>query len=112
MKKLEISAFIKYFCKKEMPPNEIHEDFMDTLGKESPSYSTVKKNGQQNGGESVEDGRSGRPKDTIADENAKVVHTLVMCDRRRDLRIIASEVGIRFREVQLILIDSLGMSKV
>ena len=47
--------------------------------------------------ESVEDdGRSARPKDATADENAKVLFTLVMCDRRRDLRSIASEVGISF----------------
>ena len=26
-----------------MPPKEIHEDFMETLGKVSPSYNTVKK---------------------------------------------------------------------
>ena len=52
------------------------------------------------GGESVEDdGRSGHPKDATADENVKVVHTLVMCDRRRDLRSIASEVGISFGAV-------------
>ena len=47
MEKLEIRAVIKYFCKKGMPPNEIHEDFMETLGKESPSYSTVKKMGSR-----------------------------------------------------------------
>ena len=29
-----------------MPPKETHEDFMETLERESPSYSTVK-NGQQ-----------------------------------------------------------------
>ena len=34
---------IKCFCKKGMSSNEIHEDFMETLGKESPFYSTVKK---------------------------------------------------------------------
>ena len=34
------------------------------------------------------------------------------CDRRRDLRSIASEVGIRFGAVQSILTDILGMSKV
>ena len=33
----------KYLCKKGMFPKEIPEDFMETLGKESPSYSTVKK---------------------------------------------------------------------
>ena len=47
MEKLEIRAVIKYFCKNGMPLKEIHEDFMETLGKESPSYSTVKKIGQQ-----------------------------------------------------------------
>ena len=43
MEKLEIRTVIKYFCKKGMPPKKIHEDFMETLRKESPSYSTVKK---------------------------------------------------------------------
>ena len=33
-----------------------------------------------------DDGRSGRSKDATADENVKVMHTLVMYDRRRDLR--------------------------
>ena len=42
MKKLEIGAVIKYFCKTEMPPKEIHKVFIETLGKESPSYDTVK----------------------------------------------------------------------
>ena len=41
-----------------------------------------------------------------------VVYTLFMCDRRRDLRRLASEVGIRFGTVQSILNDILGMSKV
>ena len=76
-----------------MPLNEIHE----TLGKESPFYSTVKKwtAGLKRVRETVEDDEmSGCPKGATADENAKVVHTLVMCDRRRDLQTIASEVGI------------------
>ena len=65
------------------------------------------------GREGVEDdGRSGRPKDATADENVKVVHTQVMCDKRRDLRRIASEVSIRFVAVQSILTDILGMSTV
>ena len=72
---------------------------METLGKESPSYSTVKECTAEfkKGRESVEDdGRSGRPKDASADENVKVVHTLVMCYNMRDQRSIASEVGISF----------------
>ena len=65
IEKLEIRAAIKYFYKKGMPPKEIHEDFMETLGQESPSYSTVKKWAAEfkSGRESIEDdGRSGRPK--------------------------------------------------
>ena len=101
-----------------MPPKEIHEDIMETLGKESPSYNTVKKLAAEfeRGRESVEDdGRSGRPKDATADEHFKVVHTVpVMCDKRQDLQSIAtcSEVGIRFGAVQSILTDILGMSKI
>ena len=62
---------------------------METLGKESSSYSTVKKWAAEfkRGRESVEDdGRSTPPKDATADENVKVVHNLVMCDRRQDLQ--------------------------
>ena len=39
MEKLRV--VIKFFCKKGMPHMEIHEDFMENLGKES-TYSTVK----------------------------------------------------------------------
>ena len=113
MEKLEIRAVIKYLCKKGMRLKQIQEDFMETFGKESP-YSTVKKREAEfkRGRESVEDdGLFGRPKDAAADENVKVMHTLVMCDRR-DLQSIASEMGIRFGAVQSILTDILGMLKV
>ena len=66
---------------------------METLGKLSLSYSIVKKwlVGFKRERESVEDDeQSCRPKDATADENVKAVHTLVMCDRRRDMRSIAS----------------------
>ena len=82
-----------------MPTKEIHEDFMETLGKKSPSYSTVKKWAGEfkRRRESIEDdGWSGCPKDATADGNVKVVHTLVMCDRRRDLPSIASKLGISY----------------
>ena len=42
METLEIGVVIKYFCKKGVPPKEIHENFMETLWNESP-YITVKK---------------------------------------------------------------------
>ena len=47
MEKLEIKAVIKYSCKKGTPPKKNQEDFMESLGKESPSYSTVKHMGSR-----------------------------------------------------------------
>ena len=70
------------------------------------SWKPLGRNWQQSlrGGESIEDdGRSGRPKDATADEHFKVAHIVpAMCDKRRDLRSIASEVGIRFGAVRTI----------
>ena len=37
MDKVEARAVIKYFCKKGMSPKEIHNNFIKTLGNESPS---------------------------------------------------------------------------
>ena len=72
---------------------------METFGKKSPSYSTVTQWAVdfKKGRESLEhDGRAGCPKDATAEENVIVAHTLVICDRRRDLGSIASEVGFSF----------------
>ena len=56
--------------------------------------------------------QSGYPKEATTDENVEIVHSLVMCDRRRNLQDIASKVGISFGTVQSILTDILRMSKV
>jgi transposase len=90
--KIEIRVVIQYLCKKGMSPKEIHEDFMDTLGKESPSYNIVKKWAAefQKSRESIgDDERPGRPKEATNYETAEAVHDLVMYDRRRDLQSIA-----------------------
>ena len=53
----------------------------------------------------------GCPKDATTDENVKVMHTLVIFDRKRDMQSIASKVGKSFWAVQSILTNILGMSK-
>ena len=79
--------------------------------KEPHSYSTVNKWAVEfiRGREIIE--TSGLPKDATADVNVKVVHILVVCNKRRDLRSRVSELGISFGAVQSILSDILGMSK-
>ena len=102
MEKVEVRAVIKYLCRKGMSPKEIHEDFMKSLGKDSPYYSTVKKwaaeirRGRQS---AADDEWSGHLREAPIDENVEIVHSLVMCDRRQNLPDIASVVGIRFGAV-------------
>ena len=65
---------LQYLCKKGNTHKEIHEDFIKTLGNESPSYSTVKKWAAefQRGRESIGyDARSSRPKDAATDINVE-----------------------------------------
>ena len=112
--KVEVRTVIKYNCKKGMSSKEIHECFMETLGKESPSYNTVKKRAAEfrRGRESIEDDeRSGHPKVATTDENIDIVHSLVMCDRRLNLRDIASKMSISFKAVQSVLTDILECPK-
>ena len=87
---------------------EIHDDFIKTLGDESASYIMVEKwAAELRRKESVEGYEwSGRPKEATTDENVELVHSLIMCDRRRSLRDIARQIGIRFGAVQYILTDS------
>ena len=86
METLEIRVVIKYFCKTECLPRKFMKTSWKPLGRSL--HSTVKKWAAafKRGREGIEgDGRSGRPQDATADENVKVVHTLVMGDRRPDL---------------------------
>ena len=80
---------------------------METLKNESPSYSTVKKLAAEfkSGRENI---NSCLTKDAATAENVMVVHTLIMCDRRRDKQSIASKIGIRLWAIQSILTDILG----
>ena len=94
--KVEVRALIKYFCNKCMSSEEIYEiyeDFVKTLGDESPSYSLVKKRVAEfrRGRESVADyEQSGCPEETTID--------------------IAGQIGTSFGSVYFILTDILGLS--
>ena len=65
------------------------------LGDESPSYSMMKKWAAEfrRGRESVEN------YERSAEENVELVHSLIMCDRKRILHDIARQTGIRFGAV-------------
>ena len=87
-----------------MPPKEIHEDFIETHGKESPSYSTVTIWAAGfKGGE-----RALRMMDCLPAPKMSLLmqcqgrDTLDISDRRRDLQSIASEMSIGFGAVQSI----------
>jgi transposase len=43
MDKIEYRAFIKFFVKEGLTPNEIHSKFIKVYGDSSPSFSTIKK---------------------------------------------------------------------
>ena len=45
--------------------------------------------------------RSGRPKEATADENVELMHSLIMCDRRRSLRDTARQIGISYGHFSL-----------
>ena len=71
MQNVEIRAVIKYFCRKGMHLKEIHEHFIETVGKESLSYNTVKTWAAEFKREresADDDGRSDRLKDATANE--------------------------------------------
>ena len=55
---------------------------------------------------------SGRPKEATTDENDELVHSVIMCDRRRSLCDKAGQIGINFGAIQSILTDILGLSKI
>jgi hypothetical protein len=68
----------------ECPPRKSIKSSWIYLGKESSSYSTVKKWAAEfkSGRESI--GGDERPKEATNDETAEAVHDLVMCDLRKN----------------------------
>ena len=70
---------------------------IETLGKNAPCYTTVKKwvDEFRRGKESVEDDpRVGRPKEATTQEQINSVHEALLSDRRSTVRIWAETCGI------------------
>ena len=114
MDKIAERAVIQYLHKKGLVPKAIHADMVATLGKDAPSYATVKRWVAEfkRGRESLEDDpRPGRPVTVTTPEKVSKVHDIVMHDRRVTERYIASSVGISQERVHSILIEDLGMRK-
>ena len=93
MDKVEIRAVIKYFCKKGMSLEKIHNDFIKTLVDESPSYSMVKKWATEFRRGREINKRSGHPEEATKYKNVELVHSLIMCDMRRSLHGIQSNLN-------------------
>ena len=89
-----------------MSQKEIHDDFIKTLEDVSP-YSMEKKWDAEfrRGWESLEDYKQSRCSNEATTDENELVHSLIMCDRRRNLRDIARQMGISFGVVQSILTD-------
>ena len=114
MDKFEVRAVMKYLNLKGMSSKEIHEDMIQTLGKDAPFYSMVKKWVAEfkKGKEDVTDeSRAGRPVDVVTDEQSKAVHRALMSDRRVTTRKLAKTLGINKGSIQTILSGVLHMKK-
>lgn len=108
-------SVIRYLCLKGLTPKEVHDDMVETLGAEAPSYSTVKKWAAEfkRGRESLEDDpRSGRPATVTTEESIDKIHDMILADRRITERQIAFELTISQERVHNIIHDELGMNKV
>jgi histone-lysine N-methyltransferase SETMAR len=114
MANFEHRAVIKYLLKKGMSFTEIYDDMLNTLGEGCPSYTTIRKWGNEfkRGRISLEDDpRSGRPKTATTPEMVDKVHDLMLNDRRLKASEIAEAVGISKERVLYILHEELDMRK-
>ena len=114
MEATETRVVIKYLNKKGLSAKEIYEDMKYTLGKDSTSYSTVKRWSADftRGRGSVEDDpRPGRPKSSTNSEHVEKIHTMVMKDRCVTVQHLADRFGISTGSVFAVLTEVLGMSK-
>ena len=89
-----------------MSPQEIHEDMVQKLRGDSPSYATAKHwSAKFNRGRiSVKDeAQSGRPRISTCVEIVQKIYDVVLAERRVSMRHIASTVGISQERVHSVL---------
>ena len=110
----EVRAVIKYLVLKKLTAKEIFEDLTKTLGTNAPSYTMVKKWAAEfkRGRISIEDPRSGRPKNPKTEDLPELVMEIIMADRRTTQRQIADTLKISQSSVHEIIRDTLKMTKV
>ena len=78
-------AVIQYLLKKGPAPKDNHADMVATLGKDAPSYATVKRwVAEFRHGREVhqDDPHPERPVTVVTPETVSKVHDMVICDRQ------------------------------
>ena len=115
MDKVAHRAVIHYLGLKGLTPKKVHEDMVATLGEDAPSYSTVKKWAAEfkRGRDSLEDDpRPGRLVTVTTQETIDKIHDMILEDRRRTQRYIATQLGISQEHVHAVIHNELQMTKV
>ena len=115
MDKNEIRAVIKYLFLKKLTQKEIHDDLVETLKEDAPSYSCVRdwctdlRRGRRNTDDLP---RSGRPQEIFNPKTGDKVLKMVMECHRVTVRLVAERFDISIGSVHYILHDVLAMNKV
>ena len=100
--KIKYRSIIKYLFLKGLKAKEIYEDMVKVIGKECPSYATIKnwvrnfKNGKF---DIDDDSRSGRPIFATSPEMIDKVHDMILQDRRISIKMIEQSLKISQKRI-------------
>ena len=112
--KIKYRSIIKYLFLKGLKAKEIYEDMVKVIGKECPSYATIKnwvrnfKNGKF---DIDDDSRSGRPIFATSPEMIDKVHDMILQDRRISIKMIEQSLKISQERILHIIHKELEMRK-
>ena len=112
---MEIRAVIKYMHLKGLSPIEIHDDMVQTLGEDAPSYFTVENwyaNFRHRIHSTEVEACPGRLSEVVTIRNVDAVLDSVMLDHRLTTRQLATVHSISKTSVERILHEHLNMNKV